>query len=86
MFIILEISQLEDFFVSQASMYAQIKDHWHTGLKWNRIHYLIQNGKSKMADGSSSPSFFSNNVIMTSLLLLKSIIYLLVNLIILSDT
>lgn len=38
-----------------------------------------------MADGSSSPSFFSNNVIMTSLLLLKSIIYLLVNLIILSD-
>lgn len=39
-----------------------------------------------MVDGSSSPSFFSNNVIMTSLLLLKSITYLLVNLIILSDT
>ena len=58
----------------------------YTGLKWNRIHYLIQNGRSKMVDGSSSPSFFSNNVIMTSLLLLKSIIYLLVNLIILSDT
>ena len=32
-----------------------------TGLKSkNRIHHLIQNGRSKMVDGSSSPSFFNN--------------------------
>ena len=35
-------------------------DLLYTGLKWNRIHYLIQNGRSKMADGSNSPSFFNN--------------------------
>ena len=88
----LGISQLADFFASLASFCKHINfsitiTSIYTGYKENWKHLINLKWGPKMADGSiAAPSLTLNDVIMTSMLLLKIIKNVFADFFVLSDT